>query len=55
MACDPQQLHSLLDELDTRQDEVLAKLDDLNVRIESILKQCGKVDPWLNVTNAHGQ
>ena len=30
----------LLDELDQRQDEVLAQLDELNSRIENLLKEC---------------
>ena len=30
---------TLLDELDERQNEVLARLDELNVRIESVLKE----------------
>lgn len=29
---------TLLDELDARQDEVLDQLDELNLRIESVLK-----------------
>jgi hypothetical protein len=31
---------SLLDEIDQRQDEVLAQLDELNTRIEKLLKEC---------------
>lgn len=31
---------SLLDELEQRQDEVLAQLDQLNARIESLLNEC---------------
>lgn len=31
---------SLLDEIDQRQDEVLAQLDELNTRIENLLKDC---------------
>ncbi|MCY2992459.1 MAG: hypothetical protein NTY19_31950 [Planctomycetota bacterium] len=31
---------SLLDEIDQRQDEVLAQLDQLNSRIENLLKEC---------------
>jgi len=31
---------SLLDDIDQRQDEVLAQLDELNTRIENILKEC---------------
>ncbi len=31
---------SLLDEIDQRQDEVLAQLDQLNVRLEKLLKEC---------------
>ena len=31
---------SLLDELDQRQDEVLAELDQLNTRIENLLNDC---------------
>jgi hypothetical protein len=31
---------SLLEELDQRQDEVLAQLEDLNGRIENLLKDC---------------
>ena len=31
---------TLLDELDARQDRVIAQLDDLNQRVELILKQC---------------
>ncbi len=31
---------SLLDELDQRQDEVLAQLDELNTRIENLLQEC---------------
>ena len=31
---------SLLDELDQRQDEVLAQLDELNMRIENLLQEC---------------
>ncbi len=33
----PEKQCSLLDELDQRQDEVLAQLDDLNDRIENLL------------------
>jgi hypothetical protein len=29
-----------LDELDQRQDEVLAQLDELNTRIENLLQEC---------------
>ena len=32
---------TLLEELDARQDEVLAKLDELNLRLEQVLRQCG--------------
>lgn len=53
MVFDPQQLHTLLDELDTRQDEVIAQLDDLNTRIESILKRCGSVDSGLGTPTTH--
>ena len=31
--------HSLVDELDARQNEVLLQLDDLNVQIESLLSE----------------
>ena len=31
---------SLLDEIDQRQDEVLAQLDELNTRIENLLQEC---------------
>ena len=31
---------SVLDEIDQRQDEVLAQLDELNTRIENLLKEC---------------
>ena len=31
---------SLLDEIDQRQDEVLAQLDQLNTRIENLLREC---------------
>ena len=31
--------HSLVDELDTRQNEVLLQLDDLNMQIESLLAE----------------
>jgi hypothetical protein len=31
---------SLLDEIDQRQDQVLAQLDELNTRIENLLKEC---------------
>ena len=31
---------SLLEELDTRQDEILDQLDELNARIERVLKEC---------------
>ena len=31
---------SLLDELEQRQDEVLAQLDQLNARIEDLLNEC---------------
>lgn len=31
--------HSLVDELDTRQNEVLLQLDDLNAQIESLLSE----------------
>ncbi len=31
---------SLLDELEQRQDEVLAQLDQLNARIENLLNEC---------------
>lgn len=30
---------TLIDELDSRQDEVLAQLDELNVRIESVIQE----------------
>lgn len=32
--------HSLLQELDTRQDDVLRQLEELNSRVESLLKSC---------------
>ena len=31
--------HSLVDELDARQNEVLLQLDDLNIQIESLLSE----------------
>lgn len=31
---------SLLEELDSRQDEILAQLEELNARIERVLKEC---------------
>ena len=31
---------SLLEELDARQDEILAQLEELNARIERVLKDC---------------
>ncbi len=31
---------SLLDELEQRQDEVLAQLDQLNARLENLLDEC---------------
>jgi len=31
---------SLLEELDTRQNEILDQLDELNARIERVLKEC---------------
>ncbi len=31
---------TLLEELDLRQDEVLAQLDALNLRIEQVLREC---------------
>ena len=31
---------SLLEELDARQDEILAQLEELNARIERVLKEC---------------
>ena len=34
-----QSAHSLLDDLDTRQDAVLVQLDELNERVERLLKQ----------------
>lgn len=36
---DTQQNRSLLEEIDERQNEVLAQLDQLNARIESLLKE----------------
>jgi hypothetical protein len=33
------QSHSLLDELDARQDEVLAQLEELNTRLEGLLNE----------------
>lgn len=32
--------YSLLQELDTRQDDVLRQLDELNSRVETLLKTC---------------
>ncbi|HPM81478.1 MAG TPA: hypothetical protein PLF81_12305 [Candidatus Anammoximicrobium sp.] len=37
---DPDRKSSLLDELEQRQDEVLAQLDQLNARIEDLLNEC---------------
>jgi hypothetical protein len=37
---EPETKCSLLEELDQRQDEVLAQLDELNTQIESLLKDC---------------
>jgi hypothetical protein len=37
---EPENKCSLLEELDQRQDEVLAQLDELNNQIESLLKDC---------------
>ncbi len=37
---EPERQSTLLDELDQRQDEVLAELEDLNSRIECLLKDC---------------
>jgi hypothetical protein len=31
---------SLLEELDTRQDEILAQLEELNARVERVLREC---------------
>lgn len=39
---EPARKRQLLDELDTRQNHVLAELDALNDRIESLLKQHGR-------------
>ncbi len=33
-------LRQQLDDLDTRQDEVLHELDDLNTRVESLITKC---------------
>jgi hypothetical protein len=41
MATDLDPHYSLLDELDTRQDELLSQLDQLNQRIEVLLGQFG--------------
>jgi len=35
---------TLLDELDARQDEVLRELEELNLRIESLLKSVARGD-----------
>ncbi len=40
MTPDTPQKRTLLDELDERQNEVLARLDELNLRIESVLQEC---------------
>ncbi len=37
---EPEKQCTLLEELDQRQDEVLAELEDLNSRIECLLKDC---------------
>jgi hypothetical protein len=36
---DPHSQRTLLEELDARQDEVLDQLDELNLRVESVLKE----------------
>lgn len=41
MASDIIQHHTLLDQLDARQDELLCELDDLNQRIEALLREFG--------------
>jgi hypothetical protein len=38
---DPLNHRSLLDELDLRQNDVLTQLDELNARVESLIKECG--------------
>lgn len=37
---EPERKCTLLEELDQRQDEVLAELEELNSRIECLLKDC---------------
>lgn len=37
---DQQKPCSLLEEIDERQDDVLAQLDELNSRIENLLREC---------------
>jgi len=37
---DHERKNSLLEELEQRQDDVIAQLDQLNARIESLLNEC---------------
>ncbi|MCO6455974.1 MAG: hypothetical protein J5I93_11810 [Pirellulaceae bacterium] len=37
---DPLKHRTLLEELDLRQNEVLAQLDELNARVEQLIKEC---------------
>jgi hypothetical protein len=40
---------SLLEELDARQNEILDQLDELNARIERVLKDCLPKEPQLRI------
>ena len=40
MSISPADQRTLIEELDARQDEVLAQLDELNQRIEKLLTEC---------------
>ena len=40
MSTSPADQRTLIEELDARQDEVLAQLDELNQRIEKLVAEC---------------
>ena len=44
---------SLLSELEAQQDEVIAQLDDLNRRIESLLNSLREIDRTGDLANQH--
>ena len=45
---------SLIEEIDARQNEVLAQIDELNQQIESLLDECRREDPAAKLLELHG-